>query len=172
MGIFRRSDREPDPLDGADLGLDPGERVLASCTDTVTGDHLVAATFSLLVVDPAGSVTLHRPWHLVDTGSYDNEADVLHVSWVDRAPDLALHVGAHRLFLMAFRERVQASVVLAETVAIDDRRSARVVIRKELARERLLDQVILGRGVRLADPGVRPRIQAARQQLREQVGLP
>ena len=172
MGIFRLGAREPDPLAGVDLGLEPGERVLASCPDTVTGDQLLVATFSLLVVGPDGSVRLHRPWHLVDTGSYDNEADVLHVSWVDRAADLALNVGGHRPFLMAFRERVQASVVIAETVDIDDRRSARVVIRKELSRDRLLDQVILGRGVRLADPGVKPRIQAARQQLREQVGLP
>ena len=172
MGIFRRGGREPDPLAGADLGLETGEQVLASCPDTVTGDHLVVATFSLVVVDPDRSVRLHRPWHLVDTGSYDNEADVLHVSWVDRAPDLTLNVGGHRPLLMAFRERVQASVVIAETVEIDERRSARVVIRKELSRDRLLDQVILGRGVRLADPGVKPRIQAARQQLREQVGLP
>lgn len=171
MGLFRRGERRPDSLVGVDLGLEQGEQVLASCVDTVTGDRLVVATFSLLVVETDGSVRLHRPWHLVDTGSYDNEADVLRVSWVDRAADLALNVGAHRPFLMAFRERVQASVVIAETVEIDERRSARVVIRKDLARDRLLDQVILGRGVRLADPGVRPRIQAVRQQLREQVGL-
>ena len=96
---------------------------------------------------------------------------MLHVSWVDRAPGLALNVGAHRPFLMAFRERVQASVVIAETVEIDERRTARIVIRKDLAGDRLLDQVILAPGVRLADPGVRPRIAAARRQLREQVGL-
>ena len=171
MGIFRRGDREPDPLAGTELGLEPGERVLASCPDTVSGDHLVVATFSLVVADPTGEVTLHRPWHLVDTGSYDNEADVLHVSWVDRAPDLALNVGAHRPFLMAFRERVQASVVIAESVEIDDRPIARIVIRKDLAADRLLDQVILARGVRLDAPGVRPRIASARRQLREQVGL-
>ena len=108
----------------------------------------------------------------VDTGSYDNDADVLHVSWVDRAPDLALRVGGHRLFLQAFRERVQASVVVAENLDLGSGRAARLVIRKDLAQDRLLDQVLLGKGVRLGDPGVRRRVELTRQALREQVGLP
>ena len=40
MAIFRRGGQEKKPLDGADLGLEPGERVLASCTDTATGEAL------------------------------------------------------------------------------------------------------------------------------------
>lgn len=172
MRLFGRHRDDPDPVAGADLGLEAGDRVLASCTDTATGEALAASTHHLSVVSPDGVVGLQRPWHLVDTGSYDNDADVLHVTWVDRAPALALRVGGHRPFLQAFRERVQASVVIADTLDLGPGRTARIVIRKNLAADRLLDQVILGPGVRLGDPGVRRRVDAARRSLREQVGLP
>jgi hypothetical protein len=172
MRIFGRQEQGRDPLAGIDLGLEPGDRVLAACTGTATSEVLVASTHHLSVVGPEGTVRVQRPWHLVDTGSYDNDADVLHVSWVDRAPDLALRVGGHRPFLQTFRERVQASVVIADTLDLGQSRTARLVVRKDLGHDRLLDQVILGKGVRLGDPGVRERIEAARRALREQVGLP
>ena len=167
MGLFGR--RDAAPLKDTSLDLGKGESVLASCLDE-DGQVLVASTHRLLVLT-SGDVRLERPWHLVDTGSYDNEADVLTVTWVDRAPDLALRVGGHRAFLQAFRERVQASVVIAEFVDLGPERTVRLVIRKNLAADTLLDQVILGRGVRLADPGVKQRVHAARRALREQVGL-
>lgn len=169
MRIFGRPDAQ-DPLTGVDLGMRSGDRILAVCTDTGTGEVLAASTHHLTVVAD-GAVRLQRPWHLVDTGSYDNDADVLHVTWVDRDPALALRVGGHTLFLQAFRERVQASVVIAETLDLAGR-TARIVIRKDLGQDRLLDQVVLGTGVRLGDPGVRRRIDAVRRALREQVGLP
>ena len=168
MGIFGR--REPDPVAGLDLALGKGETVLASCVEKASGRVLVATTHRLLIVN-GGQVALERPWHMVDTGSYDNEEDVLTVTWVDRAPSLALRPDGHKPFLQAFRERVQASVVVAESLDLGEGRSAKLVIRKNLAEDRLLDQVILGRGVRLADPGVRERVMVARRSLREQVGL-
>jgi hypothetical protein len=171
MRLFgRRADAE-DPTAGMDLGLEAGDRVLAACRDAVTAEVLVTSTHHLSVADPEGTVRLQRPWHLVDTGSYDSDADVLRVVWVDREPDLALHVGGHRPFLQTFRERVQASVVIADSLDLGSDRTVRLVIRKDLREDRLLDQVILGTGVRLGDPGVRPRVVAARRVLREQVGL-
>lgn len=172
MRIFGRQAAEGDPLAGIDLGLEPGDRVLAACADTASTEVLVASAYHLSVVAPDGKIRVRRPWHLVDTGSYDNDADVLHVTWVDRAPDLALQVGGHRPFLQSFRERVQASVVIADSLDLGAGRTARLVIRKDLSRDRLLDQVVLGKGVRLGDPGVRGRIEASRRALREQVGLP
>lgn len=169
MGLFGA--REPDPLRGKDPDLAKGDRVLASCVDQKSADVLVATTHGLTVLPPSGGMSVHRPWHLVDTGSYDNEADVLSVSWVDREPGLALHVGGNRPFLQAFRERVQASVVITESLDLGGGRSVKLVIRKDLSADRLLDQVILGPKVRLADPGVRERVMAARASLREQVGL-
>lgn len=167
MGLFGR--RDADPLKDTSLDLGRGESVLASCLDE-DGQVLVATTHRLLVL-AGGDLLLERPWHLVDSGSYDNEADVLTVTWVDRAPDLALRVDGHRPFLQAFRERVQASVVIAESLELGGGRNVRLVIRKNLAADRLLDQVILGKGVRLAEPGVKQRVQVARKALREQVGL-
>ncbi len=169
MGMFGRKDQ--DPSQGKELGLGKGDRVLASCVDVTSADVLVATTHGLTVLPSTGGVRVQQPWHLVDTGSYDNEADVLRVTWVDRSPALALNVGGNRPFLQAFRERVQASVVIAESLDLGQGRSAKLVIRKELATERLLDQVILGPKVRLDDPGVRERVMAARAALREQVGL-
>jgi len=171
MRIFGRQAEGRDPLAGIDLGLEAGDRVHAACADPATREVLVASTHHLRVLTPEGVVRLHKPWHLVDTGSYDSDADVLHVAWVDRDPDTDLRVGAHRAFLQAFRERVQASVVIADSLDLGSGRTVRLVIRKDLRRDRLLDQVILGTGVRLADPGVRSRIEGARRALREQVGL-
>jgi hypothetical protein len=173
MGIFDRSRprKGTDLLKDVDLGLGHGDRVLAACRDDATSELLVASTFQVTVVDSAGSVRVQRPWHLVDTGSYDSDADVLTVTWVDRAPALALEVGGDPGFLQAFRERVQASVVIADGIELGGGRSVRLVVRKDLSHDRLLDQVILGRGVRLTDPGVRARVEAARRALREQVGL-
>lgn len=169
MALFRR--KGEDPLAGLDLRLGPGDTPLASCVDTLTGESLVASTHQLTVVGTDGAVVLQRPWHLVDGGSYDNEADVLVATWVDGSEPLAMHVGGHRAFLQAFRERVQASVVITEHIELARGRSVRVVIRKNFAQNRLLDQVLLGPGVRLAVPGVKERVESARQSLREQVGL-
>ena len=174
MGLFSRGGT--DPLKGTNLDLGKGESVLAACVDADTGERLVATTQRLLVLaaaTEADTVTarLERPWHLVDTGSYDNESDVLTVTWVDRQPALALHPDGHKPFLQAFRERVQASVVTAEALELSEGRTVRIVIRKNLAADRLLDQVVLGAGVRLADPGGRERVMALRHSLREQVGM-
>lgn len=171
MGLFSRRRRDDDPLAGVDLGLDSRDRVLAACMDVESGERLAASTWMLTVLAPDGGVRLQRPWHLVDTGSYDNEADVLRVIWVDRQRELELHVDGHRPFLQAFRERVQASVVIADDLDLGGGRTAKVVVRKDLSADTLLDQVILGRGVRMADPGVRERIAAGRLAAREQVGL-
>lgn len=169
MALFGR--RDADPARDKDLGLARRDRVLASCLDQVTREVVAASTEQLTVLGTDDTVRLQRPWHLVETGSYDNTADVLTVTWVDRQPPLALHVGGNRPFLQTFRERVQASVVITEILDLGGGRTAKVVIRKDFGADRLLDQVILGRGVRLADPQVGERIAAVRKDLREQVGL-
>jgi len=169
MALFRR--KGEDPLAGLDLRLGPGDTPLASCVDTLTGESLVASTHQLTVVGTDGAVVLQRPWHLVDGGSYDNEADVLVATWVDGSEPLAMHVGGHRAFLQAFRERVQASVVITEHIELARGRSVRVVIRKNFAQNGVLDPVLLGPGVRLAVPGAEARGERVRQSLREQDGL-
>ena len=46
-----------------------------------------------------------------------------------------------------------------------------VVVRKDLATQRLLTQAVLGKGVRSTDPGVREALDEALANVKEQVGL-
>ncbi len=148
----------------------PGERLLAWAEDEA-GAAVVASTHRLLVVTPAGEVDLGRPWHLVDAGGWDHDTFALTVTWVDGARTSTWVLPEPRMLPETVRERVQASVVLAERVELPGRRFARVVVRSDLATGDLLEQTILGRGVRRDDPGVAEATAAARADLREQVGL-
>lgn len=147
------------------------DRPLGWDTDVSSGATIVAGTEQVYAVAPGGEVTLARPWHLVDSGSWDREASALSVTWVDRAPAQRWVFGLDSDFPEVFRARVQASVVLSELHEVGDRGSVRVVVRKNLADQSLLTQAVLGRGVRSTDPGVAPVVQEALARIREQVGL-
>lgn len=160
------------------LGLLPNERVVAAARDD-TGVWVVVGTARLYAVpstgdgSPATGLVAARPWHLVDNGKWDHDNFTLTVTWVDGArPQQWLFRDSGGQVLTAFRERVQASVVISEAVDLGSKaRKARVVIRKDLADGSLHDQTILGRGVQLSDSGVAEAVAATRAQLREQVGL-
>jgi hypothetical protein len=150
-----------------------GERarvVLSVARDERSGADLVATTTHVYAVR-SGSVELERPWHMVDTGSWDDQTRLLTVQWVDKAPASVWEVELPSTFPQVLRERVQATVVLSDEVDLGSKRRARVVVRKDLATQALLGQTILGRGVRSTDPGVREETRAALDRLREQVGL-
>ena len=93
------------------------------------------------------------------------------VSFVDGGRPGQWVLGDSSLLPETVRERVQASVVLAQLVDLGDRRRARAVIRQDLAGGGLLEQVVLGRGVRPDDPEVAAATDRALADLREQVGL-
>ncbi|MCA0292521.1 MAG: hypothetical protein LCH82_12975 [Actinobacteria bacterium] len=171
MKLLRRKDDTPSlPSEvRARLGLAPGERPLAAARDE-GGTWVVVGTAHLYAVPAAGEI-LVRPWHLVDHGSWDHDNFTLTVTWVDGARPQQWVFRDTMQVLAAFRERVQASVVLVEEVDVGVSGSGRVVIRKNLGDQSLLDQTILGRRVRLGDPGVREAFADARARLREQVGL-
>ena len=61
--------------------------------------------------------------------------------------------------------------MLAHHVDLGERRRARAVIRQDLATGELVEQVVLGKNVRAADPGVEEQTHAALAYLKEQVGL-
>jgi len=149
---------------------DRGSEVLSVAQDERSAAWVVATTTHVYAVRD-DTVVLERPWHMVDTGSWDDETRRLTVQWVDRAPATVWQVELPSTFPQVFRERVQASVVLSDEVDLGDRRRARVVVRKDLETQALLGQTILGRGVRSSDPGVREQTRAALDRLREQVGL-
>jgi hypothetical protein len=173
--------RIPEPAATA-IQTGRGERLLTWARDEATGSTVVASNHCLYAVIPSGEVTLARAWHLVDAGIWDHDTFTLTVSWVDAHRPAEWLLREPSLVPETVRERVQASVVLAERVALGDRGGQvrggqvrggqfRVVIRQDFATGDLLEQVILGRGVAHDQPGVAEATAAARARLREQVGL-
>lgn len=143
--------------------------VARSGTVVVVGERQLYAV-SRREVPP--QVTLARPWHLVDAGSWDRDSARLTVTWVDREPPGSWELEREETRVQqALWERVQATVVLADTVDLGAGRSAKVVVRRDLASGRLLGQAVLGPGVRSSEPGVRDAVTAALAHLKEQVGL-
>ncbi|MBR7744089.1 hypothetical protein KC207_12400 [Phycicoccus sp. BSK3Z-2] len=167
--------RRPTVADEVAAAVAPtdGERLLA-WGSTPDGTTLVAGRHRLYLLEArdgdAPVVTRSRPWHLVDSGSW-SEQGVLRVTWVDREPPLRVGPEEPGMLPETIRERVQASVVLAETVDLGEKRTARVVVRRELSSGRLLSQAVLGKGVSASDPEVAVQVRAALDGVREQAGL-
>lgn len=171
---MRLSPRRPNGLPAGvkdALGLGRGERVLAYAAEEVTGTHVVASNHRLYAVSAAGERVLARPWHQVDAGSWSSELGQLTVTWVDGARPSQWTLGQTSLVPETVRERVQASVVLAQEVDLGPRRRGRAVIRKDLATGNLVEQVLRGRGSRPDDAELTHALAAAAAYLREQVGL-
>ncbi len=167
--------RRPSVPDDVAAAIAPrdGERLLAWGADD-SGTTVVAGRYRLYVVgsDPEAGADLRvsRPWHLVDSGRWSDEGE-LHVVWVDGEPAVRLVLTEPGMLPETLHERVQASVVLAETLDLGRQRTAKVVVRRDLATGELLSQAVLGRGVRSTDPGVREQVRVGLAQVREQVGL-
>lgn len=132
---------------------------------------VVAGTTHLYAVTDSGDVVLARPWHLVDAGVWNPEEWMLRVTWVDGQPRQRWVFREPGELPQTVHERVQASVVLADLVDLGEGRRGRVVVRRDLGTGALLSQALLGRGVRMADPGVAEAVKTALAPLREQVGL-
>jgi hypothetical protein len=150
-----------------------GERLVAWAEDVDTGEVVVAGRYLLYAVSRSGGeprVALARPWHLVDAGVW-GEDDILTVTWVDGEPKRRWHIVDPQRLGQTLWERVQASVVLADTVDLGNRRTAKVVVRRDQQSGQLLTQTLHGPGVRPDDPEVRVRVEDALEALREQVGL-
>jgi hypothetical protein len=167
---LRRGDKLPDEVRSA-LDLGSRERVLSWARAEGSGATVVATNHRLCAVGPAGDRTLDRAWHLVDGGTWSSDLFQLTVTWVDGARPSQWVFREPSLLQETVRERVQASVVLAQDVDLGLRRTGRVVIRQDLTTGELVDQVLLGRGVRPDDAGVQAAVDGALAYLREQVGL-
>lgn len=162
----------PTAVRGA-LELERRERVLSFAVDDNTGSHVVATTWAIAVVRPDGTRPLRRPWYLVDTGVWQDEAWTLTLTWVDATGVEQWTFREQRTLLPeTLRERVQASVVISTRLVLGERRTGRVAIRQDFATRDLIPQTVLGPGVRADDPDVVAEVQAALADLRDQVGLP
>jgi hypothetical protein len=173
--------RDPVPPDivaviRAAAGSELRERTLAvalvsSDTAVVAGRHRLWLLVRDAELPDGWRVELSRPWHLVDAGTWTGADLALRVTWVDDAPPLRLVLPEPGALPETLRERVQASVVLAETIDLGGPGTARVVVRRDLATGELLSQTVLGRGVNHGDADVAERIAAGLARVREQVGL-
>ncbi len=172
MGLFDR--RRLDGLDDAVrsvVPLGPGERVLAWGRDGDSGAHVVATTHHLAHVDGSGQLVWSRPWHLAEAGTWESESARLTVTWVDRSEPSRWTLRDPSLLQQTLRERLQASVVLADEFRTERRRTVRVVIRQDLASGGLVEQVVPGKGADLTDPRVAAEAAAMLARLRSEVGL-
>ncbi len=151
-----------------------GEKLLAWAVESASGTTVVAGRHRLYAVRSGAEgpvVALSRPWHLVDSGTWSGEDALLTVTWVDGEPAARFALTEPGLLPETFRERVQASVVIAESIDLGGRRTARVVVRRVLESDALVSQAMLGKGVRSSDPGVAEQVRAGLARVREQVGL-
>lgn len=152
-----------------------GERVLAVAQEDMAGGWLVLTTFRLMERSGEGMTLLERPWHEVDTGTWDPDLWMLSVSFTDglnaRQWQLKTQTGPADV-PQVLRERTTATVVLMRLVDLGRRRTARVTVRKDLATRELTEEVILGRGARTDDSELMAAVDRARADLRNQAGLP
>jgi hypothetical protein len=161
------------------LPLDPGERVLA-VAELAGGGWAVASTAVLAVLSvdvgagPFGTpeMRLRRPWAHVDRASFD-PGGVLTVEWVDAVPDTTLRLvePERSRFPQTLRERVQWSVVLAESVAVPGGGDVKVAVRRT-ADGAMFSQAVAGPGVDLTDPEVARVVDATESRVRGASGLP
>jgi hypothetical protein len=168
--------RHPAVPDEVAAAIDPEEheKLLAWAVEDGTGVTVVAGRHRLYAVAPgtdAPQVVLSRPWHLVDAGLWSGDDGSLRVTWVDGQRPARFVLSEPGSVPETLRERVQASVVIVEAVELGNRRTARVVVRKDLATGALLSQALLGPGVRSTDPGVSEQVREGLARVREQVGL-
>jgi hypothetical protein len=112
-----------------------------------------------------------RPWHEAESGTWQGESSLLTVTWVDRGVPAQWRLTEPSLLQQALRERLQASVVLADEFRTANRRTVRVVIRQDLATGALLEQMIPGKGADLSDPQVALEAAQRLARLRSEVGL-
>ncbi|MDO8108073.1 hypothetical protein Q6348_12795 [Isoptericola sp. b441] len=113
---------------------------------------------------------LHRRWTDVDGASLDGDSGELEIRWVDGTPPARFVVDAGSRLPRVVHDRVQNSVVLAETVSVPGDRKLRVALRRS-ADGALFSQVIGNGRVDLSDPAVAQVVDAAEARVREAAGL-
>ncbi|EWT03411.1 hypothetical protein N865_16905 [Intrasporangium oryzae NRRL B-24470] len=172
MRLFDRR-RRPDLDVGVRQAVPLGdnERILAWAKDDDTGGHVVACTHHLAFVGADGLLEWSRPWHEAESGTWQGDSSLLTVVWVDHRDPVRWRISQPSLIQQTLRERLQASVVIADEFRTSARRTVRVVIRQDLATGALIEQVVPGKGADLGDPEVASEAASRLARLRSEVGL-
>lgn len=167
MPLFTRRSVVP-PGIRSRLELAKADQVLAAAE--ITDGWAIASRLALYVTTAGGGIE-RRAWADVDRASLDPETSTITVVWVDGGSrDLRLLDDRRPAFARALRERVQSSVVHAETVALPGGAQVRVALRR--GEDGALFSQVTGTGrVNLADPAVAALVDAAESRVRGAAGL-
>ncbi|WP_114906026.1 hypothetical protein [Ornithinimicrobium murale] len=169
----RKSQEDP-PAAVARAAVPARDKLVAAAWDELGLQWVVASRTRVAVVAQDGEVRRSAAWLEVDGGTWDPDSDTLRVTWVEGGDPTRwtfTGAGAHA-FTDAFRDRVEASVVLMREVDLGPGRTTRVAIRKDLATRDLVDQVVPGQRVQPGDEELNEQVAVARATLRDQSGLP
>ncbi|MFC4555249.1 hypothetical protein [Georgenia faecalis] len=96
-----------------------GERSLVAAE--LAGDGWAVVTKPALVVVGEEGVRLRAPWHHIENGKWDGDARTFTITWSDRGrPEEVLTLADDDVerFTTSLRERVQSSVIHAETLTL------------------------------------------------------
>lgn len=168
MALFARRPR----LDAAaleSLRLRRQERVLAF--QEMSGPTVVATDHRLCVIE-GGPLLFERPWHAVDTMTWDADSSTLRVRWMDDTPPWSVVVEHPDADLMTtLRARVQSTLVASAAESVGGR-TVRVILRKDLRSDELFFQHQYGRSARSAPSGTADVVARLEAGLRDDAGLP
>ncbi len=163
--MIRRTRRDALP-EQVRAGLVRGERVLASALDNA-GAAVVATDRALWL--PADAGWRRLGWESVDWAGWDADEALLTV--VESGSATRHHVRVQPAALVdVVRERVNAVIVWAHHAALSGRRGVRVVGRRSPGGQQILWSAVLDRGLDIADPEVRARVDAEVAAARAEVG--
>ena len=155
----------------ARLELARGDQIIASAE--INAGWAVATRLALYTTTSDGGIK-RRPWSDVDHASLEPETATITVAWVDgriQALQLLENDNKRPAFARALRERVQSSIVHAETVPLPGGGHVRVALRRDEAGA-LFSQVTAKGRVDLNDPAVAALVDDAEARVRGAAGLP
>ncbi|MFI2752429.1 hypothetical protein ACGIF2_03230 [Cellulomonas sp. P22] len=167
MPLFSRRPALPDAYRQR-LALPRGDRALAT-VGLADGRWAVATRLALYVL--TDDAVERHPWLDVDRANLTAETMTITVHRVDgTSEDLPLTERGAETFARTLRERVQASVVHSESIALPGGRTVRVAVRHDEDGS-LFSQVVGDPTVDLEDPAVAPLVDAAELRVRRAAGL-
>lgn len=137
----------------------------------VDGDRWLVLTPTEVALVGTDGLLWRRPWHEVERGEWDGERHALTVHWVGERSPLVLTTVAEnpRTLPLAFRERVDASVVFVETERARGGGTLRAAVRRT-PDGGLLTQVIAVGRVR-PGPDLDAQVDALERRVRDAVGM-
>ncbi len=145
------------------------DRVLLA--ERLAGGGWAVITRDALVLADDDGIRLRAAWHEIDTGAWEGSSLTFTITWADRRradEQLVLTHDDVATFTAALRERVQASVVHAETIELGPARVRATVRRRE---DGALYSMVTAFGALEGTPEETAEIDDLERRVRESAGL-